>query len=155
MRDEMLSRDELLKTEYLSIQSDIQRFDSTVLTIKAWSVTFSLTSIAAAYLSHKWIVMVVAAAASTLFWYLEGLWKTFQNAHYYRAHAIEEYFAGTSPNLVPMQIGNNWTAEHKRLTDNFELIRIMLWPHVMLPHAAILMMIGLLFCLSVFGWVNL
>jgi hypothetical protein len=57
-----------LRTEYLHLQKTVEDFDSKALTIKAWSVTFSLAVLVGAFTSHSKLVVLVAAIASALFW---------------------------------------------------------------------------------------
>ncbi len=132
-------KDQLLKDEYLHIQNIIEAFDGRVLTIKAWSITFSMTAIGVAYVGQLWVVLVVSALSSLTFWLLEGIWKTFQYAHYDRSGKIEKYFAGENPNIVPMQIGKSWSLNWRK-GGLPRLIRIMFWYHVMLPHLIVFFM---------------
>ena len=83
-----------LQAEYLHLQKVIEDFDGRALTIKAWSVTFSLVTIAGFFATQKPAVLMVACFSALLFWYIEASWKTFQYAYYDRAWEIEEYFRG-------------------------------------------------------------
>ena len=62
-----------LQAEYLHLQKTVEDFDSKALTIKAWSITFSLTVIGGAFVSHKELVFLLASVASAIFWYLETM----------------------------------------------------------------------------------
>ena len=130
-------RRELLKSEYLHIQSVIEAFDEKVLTVKAWSITFSLAAIAGAFAADSSAVLLVASFSALIFWFLEGQWKSFQYAYYDRSEKIEKYFNGQGQtHIKPMQIGSSWYANWKK--GGFKrLFRMMLWPHVMLPHFAV------------------
>lgn len=126
----------LLKDEYLHIQKVILDFDGRALTIKGWSVTFSLIAIVGAFVSHAPAVLLVASFSACLFWLIEGLWKTFQYAHYDRTGKIERYFAGELKDLIPLQIGASWYKRWK--AGGFRrLLRIMSWANVALPHVLI------------------
>jgi hypothetical protein len=144
---EIENRD-LLKAEYLHLQGVIEAFDGRALTIKAWSITFSLTSIGAAYAANAWPILIVAALSSLMFWTIEGFWKTFQYAHYDRAGKLEKYFAGEGDEPVPMQIAASWYVQWKKGGIR-RLVRIMMWPHVALPHIFVLLTASALLVLHI------
>jgi len=127
---------ELLKSEYLHLQKVIEDFDGRAVTIKAWSISFSLVALVSAFASHAAPILLVASFSALLFWIIESFWKTFQYAYYDRAGDIEEFFRGDKRDLIPLQIGVFW---YKRWKSGGmrRLIRIMGWPHVALPHALI------------------
>lgn len=58
---------ELLKSEYLHIQNVIESFDGRALLIKAWSITFGLAAIGAAYNTESWLILILAAMGPTAF----------------------------------------------------------------------------------------
>ena len=126
-----------LQAEYLHLQKTIEDFDARALTIKAWSVTFGLASIAGAFASHKPVVMLVSASSCLLFWLLETVWKVFQLAYYTRAQQIEKHFQGKNKLTHPFQIGASWYKAWSRTT-NRDVLRVALWMHVALPHAFVL-----------------
>ena len=130
------SKDELLKDEYLHIQSTIESFDGRMLTIKAWSVSFSLAAFGGAFAAHASEVLLIASLSAFMFWLIEGFWKTFQYAHYNRSSKIEQYFSGNLDEIQPMQIGSSWQTQWKR-GGTRRLLRIMSWPHVYLPHGVV------------------
>ena len=84
----------LLAQEYLHLQKVIEDFDGKSLTIKAWSVSFSLVAIGSAFVSHSSVVLLIAGVSALLFWIIESFWKTFQFMHYTRSGQLEEYFRG-------------------------------------------------------------
>ncbi|HJR79533.1 MAG TPA: hypothetical protein VJ821_05625 [Anaerolineales bacterium] len=131
------TRTEFLKDEYLHIQNVIEDLDSRAITIKAWSITFSSIAIIGAFTSHTPMVLLIAGLSSILFWLLETLWKTFQDGYYARAADIESFFAGTKEDLVPFQIARSWKYSGYR-----RMLGILIYPHVALPHAVVLV-IGL------------
>src|SRR3954447_104242 len=106
MTDEQ--RNDLLKDEYLQLERSILEFDGRALTIKAWSVTFSLVAVVGAFASHAPAVLLIAAFGSCMFWTIECMWKTFQYAFYERINEIEDYFAGKGKPPDPLQIGRAW-----------------------------------------------
>ena len=126
----------LLKDEYLHVQSVIHDFDGRALTIKGWSVTFSLVALVGTFVSHTAVALLVSSFSACLFWLIEGMWKTFQYAHYDRAGKIERYFAGEVKELFPLQIGASWFKTWKK-GGNRRLLRIMARRNVCLPHVLI------------------
>jgi hypothetical protein len=75
----------------------------------------------------------LAGTSALFFWCIEGFWKTFQYAYYDRLGKLEDYFAGKSSAPAPLQIGRSWNERWKEGGVR-RLFRIMLWPHVWLPH---------------------
>jgi uncharacterized membrane protein len=138
-----------LQAEYLHIQGVIEGFDGRILSIKTWSITFSLVALGGAFASHSAVALLIASISSVLFWYLEAIWKTFQVAYYERAELIEAHFRGEVP-TIPFQIGGSWYASWKA-GGQTKLLRVLLWPHVAMPHAAIAFAGVVLFILSLLG----
>jgi hypothetical protein len=126
----------LLKDEYLHIQTVIEGFDGRAVTIKSWSVTFSLVALVGAFVSHAPAALLVGSFSACMFWLIEGLWKAVQYAHYDRAGKIERYFAGEIKTLVPLQVGASWYKSWKAGGIR-RLRRIMFRPNVALPHILI------------------
>lgn len=138
-----------LQTEYLHIQNVIEGFDGRIVSIKAWSISFSLVAVGGAFTANAAPVLLVSCISSLLFWFLEASWKTFQTAYYDRAEAIESYFRGECT-LQPFQIGNTWYKSWKAGGPS-KLRRVLLWPHVAMPHAAIAALALALFVLQLLG----
>ena len=140
----------LLKDEYLHIQSVIHDFDGRALTIKAWSVSFSLAAIGGAFAAHANSIFLVASFSALLFWLVEAIWKSTQYAFYDRSGKLEQFFAGKQQQLVPMQVGSSWYAHYKkgRIT---RLLRILCWARVALPHAPVALLGLVLFGLASFN----
>ena len=149
---ENANKDLLLKDEYLHIQSVIESFDGRMLTIKAWSVSFSLAAFGGAFATHSAEVLLIASLSAAMFWLIEGFWNTFQYPHYNRSVKIEEYFSGRHEDLPPMQIGSSWQVQWRR-GGRKRLLRIMTWPHVYLPHGVVFLLGILLYCLYLIGWI--
>jgi len=139
-----------LKDEYLHLQKVIEDFDGRAVTIKAWSISFSMVAIGGALATHAPLALLVASVSAALFWLIEGFWKTFQDAYFERAYRIEAFFAGDGDDLVPLQISRSWHQRWKR-SGSRRLWRIMSWPHVALPHAAVLLVGLVLYALHIFG----
>ena len=143
-----------LQTEYLHLQKTIEEFDGKAITIKAWSVTFSLAVIVGAFASHAPPVLLVAAISSLLFWFLETMWKAFQLGFYQRAEELEAHFRGECVVVSPNQIGASWMRRWNG-TPWSEVGRMALWPHIALPHAVVVVVGTGMFMASLLGGLKL
>jgi hypothetical protein len=139
----------LLKDEYFQLQKVVEDYDLRALTIKAWSVTFSAAGLVTAYLQNARILLLIAALSALVFWIVEALWKTNQQAYYPRIWKIERHFrdAGTekAEEIRPFAIGLSWGDSFRKEGSYWRSYRIMLWPHVALPHAVVAVVGVLLF----------
>ena len=123
-----------LQAEYYHLQKTIEDFDGRALTIKAWSVTFGLVSLAGAFASKAEFVFLLAAAGAFMFWILESFWKSFQLGYYSRVVELERHFRGESRIGAPHQISTTWGAWWQ--SESWLVLgRVAVWPHVALPHA--------------------
>ncbi len=123
----------LLKDEYLHLQQIIREFDNRAVTIKAWSITFSMTTVVGAFVYHISVAFWLSCVSSLMFWLIETYWKTFQYAYYDRTGKIEDYFSGDLKTIVPMQIGKSWYKRYQTGGAK-RFMKIMFRPHVSLPH---------------------
>ena len=126
---------ELLEKEYFHIQSEIENFDEKSLTIKAWSVTLAGAIAGSSAFTDNKMVILFAAIVSLMFWFIDGAWKTFQYANYRRIVEIEDFMRGEINDIVNLQIAKSWNTSYHHGGNN-RLAKIMLWPHVILPHGA-------------------
>lgn len=130
--------DPALQAEYYHLQKTIEDFDGRALTIKAWSVTFGFAALAGAFASKSAVVFLIASAAGLLFWLLEAMWKAFQLGYYERVLQIEAHFRGERPLEVPHQISATWQSWWMR--GPWAVVRrVSIWPHVALPHGAVIL----------------
>jgi uncharacterized membrane protein len=138
MSDEFSAHDVALKEEYFHLNKVVEDFDQRALLIKGWSVTVSMAGVAAVYSGKvSAAVFILAAVASLMFWFIEALWKGFQQAYYPRLRAIEDHFNGGTP-LPCLQINKNWTVAYLKEQAPKRVLEVMLWPHVAFPHVVIL-----------------
>lgn len=148
-------RNQFLKDEYLHIQKTIVELDGRAITIKTWTVSFSLAALIGAFVTHKPSVFLVSAFSALMFFVIEGFWKHNQQAFYSRSRLLEQYFANPAifENLEPFQIDRFWVefdkGRHRR-----DYAKEMLRPHVYLPHAPIFALGVLLYILSWCGYLN-
>jgi hypothetical protein len=127
----------ILKDEYFHLQNSVEKYDQHILTVKQWSVTVSIASISTGFAQHnRWIVLIGALSAG-MFWLIDGLWKQFQNAHYYRLRNIEAHINNMEEEHSEFRypyITISWGSGIKK---NKSLWKILLWSQVLLPHAPI------------------
>lgn len=140
-------RNAALQAEYFHLQKTVEDFDSKALTIKAWSITFSLTVLVGAFATKAYPVFLIAAGSSLLFWVLEALWKSFQLGYYARIETIEQHFRTAKKSTHPFQISEAWIMRWGEAPWS-EVWKLGWWPHVALPHVATVIAGLLLFVLS-------
>jgi len=143
-----------LQAEYLHLQKAVEDMDARAVTIKAWSISFSLAAVAGAFASKALDVLLLACASAVLFWWLEARWKTFQDAYYARIDAIERHFRGEQALPSALQIRASWY-ESWNGGSRKRLWQIMSWPHVAVPHAPIAAIALLLYGLAWIGVIRL
>ncbi len=126
---------EFLRQEYFHLQDTVESFDEKSLTIKAWSVTLSMAGIGVAFTAKIELLLLLSAGASLLFWLIDTSWKTFQQANYHRLREIERYMKGKIPNedFRCPDITGAWSVGWRKTN----YLKIMFWPHLLLPHALV------------------
>ena len=126
---------ELLRQEYFLLQSIVESFDQKSLTIKAWSVTLSMTGIGAGFTAKVELLFLLSALSSFLSWLIDASWKIFQQANYYRLKTIEDYFNGkiAQEDFRVPDITGAWSVGRRKVS----LSKVMFWSHVLLPHAIV------------------
>jgi hypothetical protein len=126
---------ELLQAEYLHLQGVVEDFDQRVITIKAWSVTLSMSGIGLAFSQKAPALFFLSGASAPVFWIIELIWKLFQHAFYPRLYEIEKHFRGDKPKISPFQISSSWQ-KHFNSAPILRGIKVAFYPHVMLPHVS-------------------
>jgi hypothetical protein len=125
---------QFLREEYFQLQKAVEEFDQRALTIKAWSVTLSMAGIGAAFTQKTPVLVVLAGMSSLLFWIVKALWKTSQQAYYYRIKTIETHMRGEAvPGFSSPAIATSWTIGWRQQS----VLRVPRWPHVALPHVVV------------------
>lgn len=125
----------LLKDEYLFLQEAYEDFDRRALQIKSWSITIYAASIGFALergLPEMWVLLLIS---SSLFWYIEATWKSFQYAHQKRMYVIEDYFSGEreESTIELLAITSSWMkryAQNKRIIPRGSFQSFVMFPHV-------------------------
>lgn len=128
---------EILTQEYLQLQRSIEDFDAKALTIKAWSVTLSAAGIVTAYVETAPMILLIASASALIFWIVEALWKTNQQAFYERVYEIERHFGSPGSPTQPLRIAGSWSESWHRHGGARLALRVMWWWHVLMPHVAV------------------
>jgi uncharacterized membrane protein len=125
---------DFLREEYFHLQKSVDDYDQRTLTMKGWSVTASLAAVGAAFTQKAPSLLLMASTSALLFWVIEAIWKSFQQAYYPRIRAIEDFMHGAgSEKFSSPGISHSWSASWRRNS----FVRIMWWGHVCLPHVAI------------------
>lgn len=132
-----IDKDETLKEEYFKIQEQIEMYDEKALTIKAWSVTISITGLGAGFYEDAPELFLVSSVSAILFWGIEVYWKFFQRAFYERVQDIESYFANGKKDIAILQISYSWNEAFGKMIKNSDSYRLLFYPHVMLPHSIV------------------
>jgi len=141
--------EEYLAQEYLHLQQIIEGFDGRVMTIKAWSVTFSAAGLGLAYQQHNPVLLLVAAGSALVFWMVEAIWKLDQRAFFKRIRQIEDWFAKGSPDrtAAPFQINSQCAREYftglsgpegrRDLAERGFVFVVPFYAGIMLPHVVV------------------
>jgi hypothetical protein len=130
-------RADLLKDEYIMLQTQYSDMDAKGLTIKNWAITVSLAIVGASFVYHNKNLLWLGVAASLIFWYLEGYWRGLAHFFVARIQRIEAVLQGDDWKWEkPLQVYTAWDAEYKRVGD--QTLRAMfkrasLLPHVFIP----------------------
>lgn len=128
---------EFLREEYFHLQKTVEDFDQRTLMIKNWSVTVSIAAIGTAFTQKTAILLLLASGSALLFWCIEVLWKSFQQANYKRIEAIKNFMRGnTGDDFSSPEINRYWSWSWKERSFS----SIIWWPHVCLPHAIIFLL---------------
>lgn len=130
----------LIEKEYFHLQNVIESFDAKSLTIKAWSVTLATAIASSSAFKSDETLLLFASLASLMFWFIDGFWKTFQYANYRRSGLIEKFMRGEKKTINSLQIGTSWGISNRN-GGNKRLLKILFWPHVLLPHAAMFILL--------------
>ena len=128
-----------IEKEYFHLQKIVDDFDAKSLTIKAWSVSLSVTIAGSSALISKPQLLLFAAITSLMFWLIDTSWKVFQYANYRRINEIEEYIKERKDNIDALQIGTSWFNSYNK-GGYRRFLKIMCWHHVFLPHGAMMIL---------------
>jgi hypothetical protein len=127
---------DLLKDEYIMLQTLYEDMDSKGLTIKNWAITVALAIIGTSVLKGEKNLLWLAFAASLVFWYLEAYWRGLSHFFAVRIQNIEAAIQnGTWEKELPLQVYSTWSKEYEKNKD--QTFRYMFKRASFLPHALI------------------
>ncbi len=125
---------DLMKDEYVMLQTMYEDMDSKGLTIKNWAITVALAIIGTSILNDKKNLLWLALGSSVMFWYLEAYWRGLSHFISVRIKEIEVAIQkGTWEKELPLQLYSSWTNEYKNKGD--QTLRYLIKPASLLPHA--------------------
>jgi hypothetical protein len=129
-------RADLLKDEYIMLQTMYEGMDSKGLTIKNWAITVALAIIGTSILNDKKNLLWLAFGSSLIFWYLEAYWRGLSHFFSARIQEIEAAIqTGAWEKELPLQVYSSWTKEYNKNGD--QTWRYMWKTASLLPHAVL------------------
>lgn len=165
-----------LMTEYYRIVDLVAGFDQRLLTVKSWGVTFALATLGLGFQQDHYGHFLVAAAAALAFWLVEGSVKLHQMRYYPRMGDIEViadrlYGEDTAAGRASSPLIDwGWYTAWPRVRGGTSKgdprtprpwpdvndspganRRVLLYPHVALPHAVVVVLGLALFALGLAG----
>ncbi len=127
---------DLLKDEYIMLQTLYEDMDSKGLTIKSWAITVALAIIGTSILNNEKNLLWLAFGTSFVFWYLEAYWRGLSHFFAVRIKNIEAALRNnTWEKELPLQVYSTWSEEYKRSKD--QTFRYMFKRASFLPHGLI------------------
>ncbi len=135
---------DLLKDEYLMLQTLYEDIDNKGLTIKNWAITVAVAIIGAAVIKGEANLLWLAVAAALVFWYLEARWRGLSHFFSKRILQIEGILQQENlENVVPLQFYNAWKTEYNHSHD--QTLKFAFKPETFLPHALIPVLVVILY----------
>jgi len=139
---------QIIKEEYFYLQSTVDKYDDKAITIKSWSISFSIVVLGSGLVGSNKHLFLLACLSSILFWIMETYWKVFQKSFYGRIYDIEKFLNGKKMKkfrLVNTTGSFNFNLK-KNLSSSSNWFKVMFSPQVMLPHFVIT-------CISMVAWI--
>lgn len=128
--------------EYYKVAAFAQAYDGYFLSIKAWGVTVTAGAIAAGFSSgvsssrgSQVAVFVVALFLACAFWASETRFKMLQLAHIRRVGELEQLLAAGVTEIPGPAYLSSFSTYQSVDQQTRRWRHVLLWPHVMLPHA--------------------
>jgi hypothetical protein len=129
----LLTKIDLLKTEYFKLQDFYEASDSKAQTIKGLSATICLAAITFGFSYKSEFIWLLAALTSLVIWIIEAKWKQFQYCYADRIEQIEEAFKKNDFNEIkPLQIYSSWFKTWRK--GEYKVIELMFMKIVMIPY---------------------
>ena len=128
---------DLLKDEYIMLQTLYEDMDSKGLTIKVWAITVALAIIGTSILNDEKNLLWLAFGTSFVFWYLEAYWRGLSHFFAVRIKNIEAALRNnTWEKELPLQVYSTWSEEYKKSKDQtfrYMFKRASFLPHGLMP----------------------
>lgn len=122
---------EILKTELLLTQQEIDKYDQMSTTIKTWSVTLWVASSGWALQSGKEEILLLSAFIMLIFWFFDGINKTFRMNYKRRRDEV----SGILGNIFRgAALKENEVAPQLPIHDLKDTFRYMVSLHLILPY---------------------
>ncbi len=137
--------------EYFWIEDQIDRFDERSLKIKAWSVTVSVAAIGAAISYKQPLLFLLASLSALVFWYLEAIWKYFQEALGARVAYLEAFLNGNEVSYTGPGINQAFQHHFTWSVEKTKFPRIFRLRNVNLPHSIVVISGIALYVLAHYG----
>jgi len=135
---------DLLKDEYIMLQTMYGDMDNKGLTIKNWAITVALAIIGTSILRNEKMLLLVAAGTCLMFWITEAYWRGLAHFFNVRIQEIETAFRnGTWERELPLQLYFSWSKEYNNKKD--QTIRHLFRWNTVLPHAVIFVCIWVIY----------
>jgi hypothetical protein len=149
------------ESEYLSIVDVVKEFDKQLLTVKGWGVTLSLVAVGLGFQYQHRGFFVLAVFSAIGFWLIEAVMKHSQMRYYLRMRDIEVALEDETGAFAPV-IDWTWTKAPERFRSGkdaepvqpygkvagYNILRILFYPAVMLPHIVTVLLGTVLFVLA-------
>jgi len=147
---EQPEKTQLLKEEWLQIQTHVENFDRIFVEVKKWSVTVSLAIVVGAFASEKMWPILIGGISALGFWLVETWMRAYQQSYWPRNAAIERYFTGKGQQIAPLQMGAEWSKAFEKNCKWRSILKISLYPETSLPHMFIALIAAAFFALLKF-----
>jgi hypothetical protein len=135
---------DLLKDEYIMLQTMYGDMDNKGLTVKNWAITVALAIIGTSILRDQKLLLLVAAGTCLMFWIIEAYWRGLAHFFAVRIREIEIAFRdGTWEQEPPLQLYTSWSKEYNQSKDQ-TIQHLFRW-NTVLPHAVIFVCIWVIY----------
>lgn len=122
---------DLLKTELLLTQQQMDKYDGLSATTKTWVVTLWVATAGWAIQTHTAAIALTGAVTVLLFWFFDGYNKKFRQNYKNRRNEIEEILEAYSKTEVfPEEVSSPHLPTH----ESGNILRYAVLPHIGFPY---------------------
>ena len=122
---------EILKTELLLTQQEVDKYDQMSTTIKTWAVTLWVASSGWALQANRKEMLLLSAVIMAVFWFFDGVNKTFRMNYKKRRDEVSKILATVFHGEA---LDKNETAPKLPIHDLKDAFRYMFTLHLVLPY---------------------